>query len=370
MTHRAVFLSSLSLSATLLLYAPPAQAGKRQARETQDLMEQSPVLPAMVADVYALGSSPPADPVVGLAIGGRDMQLDEALSGAAATLAMQSLPGQSEGAIRWAALRSGFPFPVVGMAFGRSTTPDAPPSVLAFLDEAQEKGLVLGLARARLDKDDVWVALSARALPVGAFARQYQLDEEISLDLPAAVGWSLVDPQGGRLHGTGSIKVGLDLAGEWLLRLELPGTSLSLPLFVDQPMPAARGLHDQAIPVSSREEAILLAEALLGDLRAAAGLDRWQGDPTLDLVLSKPMAQGGSVALDRSSLMERLRLSGFVNGVQVETCQASSVADCLERLYDSPDFRVALLDPDFEYLGIEARVQPQGVHLLIGLAAE
>lgn len=370
MSRRAVFLPSLGLCAALLLASPPAGAGKKQARETQDLMEQTPVLPAMVADVYAMGSSPPADPIVGLAIGGRGMQLDEALSGAAATLAMLPLPGQSEGAIRWAALRSGFPFPVVGMAFGRSTTANAPQSLLDFLDEAQQQGLVLGLARARLDRDDVWVALSARALPVGSFARQYQLDEEIALDLPTTTGWSLVDPQGGRLLGTGSIKVGLDLVGEWLLHLELPGDSLALPLFVGQPMPASRGLHDQTISVTRRDEAILLAEALLGDLRAAAGLLRFEADPGLNAVLNKPMAEAGRGRFDRQVVAERLRMSGFVNGVQVEACQASTVADCLEQLYDSPDFRVALLDPGFEYLGVEARVDSQGVYLLIGLAAE
>ena len=47
MSRRAVFLPSLGLCAALLLASPPAGAGKKQARETQDLMEQTPVLPAI-----------------------------------------------------------------------------------------------------------------------------------------------------------------------------------------------------------------------------------------------------------------------------------------------------------------------------------
>lgn len=370
MARAVLSLTSLSVVLLLAVGSPPAQAGKKRARENQELMAQAPVLSAMVADVYATGVSPPSDAVVALVSGSLGLELDEALSGAAAALAMERLPPPGDGVIRWAALRAGFPFPVEGMAWGRSTSIDAPVDVVAFLEEGRDQGLILGLARVRMEPDDVWVALAAPRLPLGPFARQHSLGDFLAVALPASASWTLVDPQGGVIQGRGSLKAELDLAGEWLLDLEISGQALALPIFVDLAMPATRVLHEQVIGVGSREEAILLAETLLGDLRVAASMEPLGPDPTLGALLSRPVADAADRGVDRTALYARLKRSGFVNGVELASCGGATVSECLETLYDSPEFRVALLDPGYEYLAVEAQVRPDGVSLLIGLAAE
>ena len=166
----------------------------------------APHLPAPVADLYIRHTGQPVDPLVTQVLGGRAW--DEVLSGAASGLAL-TLAARGEvdlSAARWAAVRAGYPFQVLGVDVVH-VAHEATPTLNVPTDGD------LGLVRARGPDDDIWVVLHGAGGPdLPPVPREAHVGDFVPL---SGATWRASSPDGEVRALTGGIL--LDRAGEWLL---------------------------------------------------------------------------------------------------------------------------------------------------------
>ncbi|NOY25928.1 MAG: hypothetical protein GXP62_08665 [Oligoflexia bacterium] len=354
-----------------LLGATACGAKKPPSQPARNVLEAAaPVLPGMVGQVYGRGHSTPGDPV--LALAGKDLPLDESLSGAAASLALDEDGAFTIADARWAAWRAGYPFSVRAAVTGSTDLPAAPPELLAGIAQARKAGDDIGLARARAGNQDTWVALFATPLAdVPTFSRQYALGQTFSLALPAVATWSIVSPTGERSDGTGPVAFILRSDGEWWLDARLPDGRISLPIYVDMKMPPKPLLSLPGDGSVGPDDAADRTVDLLGQIREAFGVAVLTSDPTLQTLARAPLDQVSAGTWQHDEQVQRLRDAGFMGGSTDQAwCQAQTVALCLDSLLRSADGRTALLAQDHRLVGVQARVETRQITLLINLASE
>lgn len=160
--------------------------------------DDTPILPAPDAGMYAHGPSAPKDAMVAVAAEG--LAWDEALSGAAGAIAVTG-NDPTMPAVRWAAIRAGYPYPVLTAVTGSSDHGVAPDGMLERIRNLLRPGDDLGLARARVGAADVWVALVGRtAGRLVPFPREVEVGDAVMLapdaTLRGPLEWTLVSPRG------------------------------------------------------------------------------------------------------------------------------------------------------------------------------
>ncbi len=354
-----------------LLFALALAACGKKTPPPAPVEPDNPVLPAMEADVYARGAVVPGDVRVAAAAMGRD--LDEALSGGAAAMALDAgSTGFSLPMAQWAAWRAGYPFAVVLGAIGMSGDGSVPSAVQGVLGERVQAGQDLGLARARVGDDDRWVALVGQPIDgVPSFASRYEEGGTLDVALPAASTWTLVSPEGEATEGEGPIHRTLDHFGEWWLDARLPGGGLSLPLYAGMAMPPTPVLPLPGQPAAGPDDARAQAYDLLAVLREDFDLPVLVADPMLETLGEQPLQALVAGTWQRDAGVERLRAAGFTGASADELwCRAPTVSQCLEGLMRTGPGRVALLDPALSLAGVQARVEAHELTLLIDLASE
>jgi hypothetical protein len=330
-----------------------------------------PTVPAMVAPMYASGHGLPKDALVAqVALGHR---WDEALSGAAASVAMDDRTVPTLEAAQHAAHRAGYPYPVKRLSVGWMDPGAYPDELARTLAATLTNGEDLGLARVRSQGKDRWVALISRpADTIAPFRRELRLGAEVPLQTKNPCTWSLVSPSGQLRTGTTPDKVVLGEAGEWWLEIRtLNAQVASLPLYVDMATPPAPLLELPGESVTGPGDGMALAVELLQDVRLSFGLVELQRDGTLDTLSATPLAQVLDKNWTQQDGLARLRAAGFVGGPAHQIhCRAGSVAACLDRMLRDPLRRVAILDPRLRLVGGGAQVGTDGVTLLLNLTSE
>ena len=333
--------------------------------------EGAPVVPAIVAPLYAASAAEPSDPLVAWAM--HERRYDETLAGAAAGLAFvhDKHGAVDESAVRWALIRAGWPYGFEQVELQVVDEDKTPTLLLAELAEV-EATTPVGLARVRTPKGDVWsMVVGQQPIEAAPFPREAEIGEALELAVDPA-GWTRLSQRAlapsGRVH-QGPLVFGEP--GEWLL--ELSGTDASgtasqliqVPLYVGEPTPED-GLFlsvDTARP--SEPEARQQALSDLDVLRDLLGAGELQLDPVLAAVAGAEAdrrAAGGS-AQDRPALSEQ------VAGSSAElVCTGVTVQGCLDQLFWAIDPRLVLSDPGWERAGVGARWTTQGLLLVVVLA--
>jgi len=316
-----------------------------------------PRLAAPVGDLYTRLAAVPSDPLVATAMGGRPW--DEVLAGVAAAIALQLGEGRVSDryAVRWHAVRAGYPYPV-GSVWTRSVAEDQVPPDLPAALAALPAGVDVGLARARGPAGDNWVLLAARpgVAVVPRLAREQSVGTAVS-----AVGMVVSDPLGQLRPSAASVV--LDQPGEWMFQArDASGVVATLPVWVGETTPEA----PPVVPVASSTGDDADAFAILGDVWGWYGRNPPARDPVLDSVARARLRD----ALERRPAPDaarQLRVAGFVGEPgAAATCRAPDVTACLDSVWWSPEAR-AVVAAGYPLVGLAAaRLDEEVVLVVVG----
>jgi len=337
-----------------LLACPPKDAGA--------LGPAVPVLPAMEAPLYAWSKGAPPDAAVARLAQG--LPWDEALSGAAAFLALSATQGDRvDGAqARWAGYRAGWPYEIDELVVQTVVNGDVP------LRPADLTGTAVGVARARGARGDAWVWLtSTPPADVAPFRRELPLGHVLKVETRDAQALQIrTAAPDGTISGP---EPTLDQPGEWLVELTAGGQSWVLPVYVDGQTPADAPYPHVLEPPHGTQDAIAQALEVVDELRATFDAPSLERDPMLDKAAARSLEatlQGTPLA----QAAERLGKLGMTGHVYELTCTAATVPECLDGLYWSVDHRGELVDPLLSWVGVAASIGPGGVTLVVDLAQE
>ncbi len=312
----------------------------------------------MEAPLYAWSRG--ASPDAAVARHAEGLPWDEALSGAAAFVALAATQGDptDTAQVRWAAFRAGWPYPVdeiVVQVVEQGAVP-TPPECL------------IGLARARGARGDAWVWLtSTPPTPLEPFRREQPLGSTLSLETqdgsPLAVRLAAPD------HSVSGPDRTLDQQGEWLVELTAGGQSWTVPLYVDGPTPADAPFPRVLEAPQGTPDASAQALEVLDELRATFDAGSLERDPTLDKAAARVLEarlQGTELA----PAAERLGRLGLTGRLAEVSCTGPTVPECLDDLYWSADHRGHLVDSRLAWVGVASSIGPEGVTLVLDLAED
>lgn len=335
----------------------------------------TPILPAPEAALYAVGESAPRDPLVFGVLEQGALPWDEALSGAAGAVALEEGRRPDLSWARWAALRAGYPHPVVAVVEGVESADVAPVGLADAIRERLRAGDHLGLARARSASGDRWVALIGRpSLLLDPVPRFVEVGAELSLsgDRDAAV--SVRAPDGTVREAALPAALPLDQPGGWFVALADPRSGAlwaRFPVHAGEHPPPTGVLDLPGVEAVGPDDAASLARELLPVLRAGHGLGALTVDPTLSTLAALPLERVLAGTWDRGVGESRLQGAGFVGGpVGQAWCRASTVAACLDDLASRPDGWRTVLDPRMRVVGFDTQVDSAGVTMVLNLASE
>jgi len=329
----------------------------------------SPILPAAVAPLYALGEIVPRDPLVRATVEAGGLPWVESLSGAAGRLAMGSEGPPDLVSARWAATRAGYPYDVQQVIVGEEVAGGYPTGLAELIRQKLRPGDQIGLARARVLERDRWVVIIGRpALQLPDFPREQRQGAVLQLAADRPGRWTLVSPVGVIHEGALPVAAVLDLDGEWWLHIEGVEGRLGLPLYVDIPTPASSLVGDAPRGLKGPQDAEAAVLQILGDVREAFGAPALQLDPTLRALTAHPLEALQAGQLDHGAAEARLRAAGFLVGPsRVLSCKAPDAAVCMDSLLRAPEARSALLDPTAAVVGLSLVVSTEGLALVLAL---
>jgi hypothetical protein len=324
--------------------------------------------------MYAHGPSAPKDPMVALAAHG--LAWDEALSGAAGAIAVTG-EQPTMPAVRWAAIRAGYPYPVLTAVSGMADRDVAPQGMLDGLPALLRPGDDLGLARARVGSSDVWIALIGRAPSrLVPFPREVAVGDAVMLAPEGAsrgsFDWTLVSPRGELRSGALPAEVVLDQMGEWWLEVDAPEGAVvaSVPLYAGMTTPPQPVVLEGASVSGPTEASAVLLEGL-NRVRQAFSMPALSVDSTLTTLADWPLEQlvGGTWKRDEGE--KRLLAAGFVGGPVAQlACSEATVTDCVDGWLRKPRDRARVLDPGFRVCGIAVQVRTDGITAVLNLASD
>lgn len=315
-----------------------------------------PRLPSPQSEVYVSVRALSPDPVVVRAF---SEPLDEALSGAAAAiaLAMAAHSTLPQGELRWRAILSGYPWPLVTATVATVPTEQVPAELVTAAKGFSATSDV-GLVRSRDGELDRWVLLVGQ--PTGrfpSFARELAPGARVGL---AGFSFRLSQPDGSVVTGEGTVQ--FSAVGEYLLELSQAGSvATAVPVYVGQKTPQGAPFAGAA----SAENAGDLDEEVLVRLDA---LDLWykrkpaERDPMLDTIARSRLRQW-LAGQPLAPAAQHLAAAGYLDGVG-GACRAATVADCLDAMWWSVDDRAPLSAP-VELLGWAAMPAAGGVAVVV-----
>jgi uncharacterized protein YkwD len=355
----------LSISACAPKPTPPADPADE---------DDTPILPAPDAAMYAHGPSMPKDPMVAAAAHG--LAWDEALSGAAGAIAVSG-DQPSMPAVRWAAIRAGYPYPVITAVSGTADRDVAPQGMLDNLASLLRPGDDLGLARARVGASDAWVALIGRTHNrLVPFPREVAVGDAVMLS-PANESrepfqWTLVSPHGELRSGALPADVVLDQMGEWWLEVQAPGGAVvvSVPLYAGMTTPPQPVVLEGATVAGPTEATAALLDGV-NRVRQAFDLPGLAVDSTLTTLADWPLEQLVGGTWVREDGEKRLLGAGFVGGPVAQlACSEATVPDCVDGWLRTPRDRARMLDPGFRVCGLAIQVRTDGITAVLNLASD
>ncbi len=336
-----------------------------------------PRLPSPEALVYTMVLSQPRD--VAVAMLAHQLPWDESLSGAAGAMAMDAMNGTDPDlwTARWAALRAGFPYPVLTVRLQVCPMGCFAQDLMADLRQELQPGHMLGLARARGGEADYWVGLVGRAdirlapvsreLPVGGSITLLEPDQQA----PAGAEVILVSPAGelwSKALDSKPFSLGED--GEWWVHISAAGRVLAaFPVYVGVDA-AASPPFPASVPVPAGD--LYFADPLYLLLDEARDMFDWPR-PERD-----PILQG--VARARlESLLHPQERSTPDWPVAPSSCRASlscelepgqGIERCFRDWYVQPGTRAALLNPRCDLAGAAGSRTDGGAVVVVELGEE
>ncbi len=347
--------------------------GPKKPAETDLVPEESstsPIVPALEAPTYEERQTLPKDDLVAqVALG---MVWDEALSGAAAALALSASTPSLE-ASQHAAHRAGYPYPVRVVSSGSVRAGNHPDALLRTLHKVMGKTDRLGLARVRNGINDRWVALvSAPVDKLEPFHREQPVGAELQIKTAGPGTWMAVSPSGLVKSGRIPAALKLDEEGEWWLEVDgLHETIAAVPLFVGMRTPPSPVIDLPGEPISGPVAAADEAMILVSSIREAFSMPALRDDGTLETLAQYPLELLLSEQWDRTTGLGRLQAAGFVGGpVGQVQCQGATVAACIDGMLRSGRERELLLNPAFRIGGAAAQVSTDGVTIVVNMASE
>ncbi len=307
------------------------------------------------------GPQAPADTLVARVMSGCEARWDEALSGAAAGVALAVLGGDApdDVRVRWSAVRAGYPHAVIGRAVAASAQGAVPDAVRTALVAEGRAGRDVGLVRARGANEDVWVLLVAEPrIDVGVVPRD--LTAGTRVPLTPGPSWRAARPGGGVVTLDGAFVP--DAPGTWLLQAtDAQGPLATLPVFVDVPTPELPPLR--SVPAGASMEARV--EGALDALRVSeAPLTR---DPSLASIARarlRALVEQGNGAASPPDVERQLVAAGFDDGGTAGACRAPTLEACLQAMWWSPEDHGAL-DPSWPLVGTAASVEDGRVSVVV-----
>lgn len=336
---------------------------------------ESPILPAFQGKRYIHSPGTSRDPLVAQVLEGSGLVWDESLSGAAGGIALGRQAAHLDGA-HWSAIVAGYPYPVVNLVQGETTPGAWPDGLLDTLKGLAQPGDDVGLVRARRGDEDVWIGLIGRPpfllaplnkeVEPGAQIRIQNVDS-------SSLRYTLVSPTGQMQQGALPVSLTLAQVGEWWIEIkqEPNGGQLGLPIYVGMKTPDVSLLELPGRAVASEQGAMAEAEVLLQQIRDDFGLGPLLEDGTLSALAQRPLEEHMAGQWDAIAGVERLHAAGFVGeGTAQVFCMAETVAACLSDILEQAKPRAALLQPEQTIFGGRAHVHPEGVQLMINLAAQ
>jgi len=330
-----------------------------------------PILPALEGAIYTLAPTAPRDPVVARIA--TELPFDEALSGAASSIAIGLSQGQDfdSADLTWACIRAGWPYPLSDMRSIAVEKDAQPHGLLAEL--ALSPFSRIGLVRARGRDQDIWVLLQSEVrLEAAPFPKAFAIDAKIQPPFVAesGVATKLLSPSGALFDLAEDLR--LDESGEWLLESYLGETVLlRAALFVEMETPKDALLPYQE-PLSQEQDLSAEAATLLSEMH--------QDFFGTDKGLSREAALDTSARLAMKAWLNseelpaahvRFEKLGYVHEPRNELlCTGETIRACLDNLYWSIQLRQALLSEGHEVLGVAAEKTEDGeIMLMLNLAA-
>jgi hypothetical protein len=337
-------------------------------------LEAAPILPAPDAPRYAVAQGTPKDPLVAQVVAS-GLPWDESLSGAATALVLDDEHEPSLVRAHWAAIRSGYPYPVVGLTMGEVPAGEPPDGLATSLEAQLGPGAHLGLVRARVSVNkDRWLALIGQSTgTLTDFPREIEVGEVLQFDLAGGGSFRVLSPSGWQATQELPHEAVLNEAGEWWYEVvDLAGRPVAnIPVHVGMATPKSALLEIPGdVPESAAEIALWVLEDL-NEIRRAFDRPPLQADSTLATLAAVPLDKFIQGTWDRASGESRLQGAGFVGGAVVQAaCTGTTVATCLDGLLRTVDGRAALLHPDVRLVGHAAELRTDGLSLLLNLASE
>lgn len=309
----------------------------------------APHLPAPVAPLYVqhIGRSP--DRLVVQVMAGRPWE--EVLSGAATAIAL-TLTSRGEADVstaRWAAVRAGYPFPVLGLQVVHAPHDQVPALSLPATGD-------VGLVRARGPDDDIWVVLHGGGGPsLPPIPREAAVGDFVALTGPS---WRASNPFGVVTElGTGVV---FDREGEWLLQAYSGATILAtLVVYVGESTPEHSPFLTE-VSGADPEEATFNAVAAVWDWYGRDAPLRDSGMDSVARVRLRSLSQGA--APEAAEVL--LRRAGFVDGAAGAECEAESLRACIEQMWWSPAHR-GVLAGDYASVGVATSNNGHGVRVVV-----
>lgn len=336
----------------------------------------APILPAPEAALYAVGESAPRDPLVFGVVQEATLPWDEALSGAAGAVALDESRPVDLSWARWAALRAGYPHPVVAVVEGVEGA-DVPPAGLGDAIRAQLRmGDHLGLARARSVAGDRWVAIIGRpGLLLDPVPRFIELGARLPITGDREARLHVRAPDGAISESALPFEQRLEQPGAWWFALSDPRGEgahwASFPVHVGERPPPTGALDLPGEPAVGPDDAVGQALDLVATLRDHHELPTLAEDPTLATLATRPLEQVVAGSWQAAEGEARLQGAGFVGGpVGQAWCRGTTVAACLDDLAARPDGWRTILHPAMRVVGVAAQVDSAGVTMVVNLASE
>ncbi len=327
----------------------------------QSLGEATPRLPAPEARVYATHVTTPGDPLVATVVG--ELAWEESLSGAAGALGVSVAGGHPPDAwaVRWAALRAGYPHPVEELAFVQVQEGAVGQQVLAILEREARIGDHVGLVRARSGQGDVWVGVIGRPrLQLEPVPRSIPVGGELALTVVSPdpqLQLSIVSPSGFLERGelVPGLRHVLDEPGEWWVQLDdRHGVAAAFPVTAGALPEATPPLVEVSLPASDADQLELIAWELLDEVRAHYERAPCEGDPILgpvadahlDDLVGHDGPRSGAFAGEPGSCRASMSC-GIAPGSGVEAC--------FQQWLVEPASRAALVDPRCTVAGLSTQ---------------
>ena len=327
-----------------------------------------PKVPAPQAVRYSIDLDTPKDFLVAQVV--RDLSWSEALSGAAAEIALKIVdrPLRLQDA-QWAAVRAGFPYPVEKIIVGDVAIDEYPKDLQKLLKGFSNQPM--GVVRVRRGTIDRWVVLLSSNGPLtDGFSREVEPMTEVSIE---GVGtYRLLSPDGAIATGTMPFKQEL-VEGSWWFEVDSNRGNVSVPIYSGggTPVHPLFITEDVGLEIADPDRLEEDAFILLEEMRERQGLvSVFEDSSLLESFAEQALADVLAGTWNHRDGIELLKKVGFVGGpVYQVACQAESVYACLDKLSWTIDGRQALLDPGIRSIGLDVHVQTNGVAMVVNLSA-